>query len=81
MSIGFNGCRKTHKITIVDINEMIGLYPRAISKALYQLREIGWINFNDGKKLKKGGKFVVTIQEVLFHFERDNYLKDKGQEF
>ena len=72
---------KTHKTTIKAINDMIGLYPRAISRALYQLREIGFIEFNDGKKLKKGGNFVVHIKQLLFNFEKDSYLKkDKVQE-
>ena len=80
LSIGF-GCMKTHKITIKQLYDMIGLYNRAISKALYQLRDIGFIDFNEGKKLKKGGTFVVHIKKILFNFEKDSYLKkDKVQE-
>ena len=79
ISLGF-GSMKTHKITIKLIHNHIGLYHRAISKALYQLRDIGFIDFNQGKKLKKGGKFVVHIQEKLFNYEVDSYLKNKRQE-
>ena len=79
ISLGF-GSMKTHKITIKLIHNHIGLYHRAISKALYQLRDIGFIDFNQGKKLKKGGKFVVHIKEKLFNYEVDSYLKNKGQE-
>ena len=80
LSIGFSGCMHTHKLTIKQMYGLIGLYPRAISKALYQLREIGWIDFNNGKKLKKGGKFVVHIQECLFNYAEDTYLKKKSNE-
>ena len=76
LSIGFSGCMKTHKITIKQIHDSIGLYPRAISRALYQLRDIGFIDFNQGKKLKKGGNFVVHIKQLLFNFEQDSYLKE-----
>ena len=34
LSIGFSGCMKTHPLTIMQLHKLIGLYPRAISKAL-----------------------------------------------
>jgi len=73
MSIGFNGCMKTHPTTFKQISDMKGLSQKRVAKACRNLKELGLIDFD---KIKRGGKFVIRIKNLIPEGFYDNYLKD-----
>ena len=71
MSIGFNGCKYTHKITFKQVSEMINMYERAVSNCSKSLEKKGLINIE-----QKGAKFkVIHIKNLTGKGFVDNYLK------
>jgi len=71
LSIGFNGCKYTHKTTFKAISKLIGMYERAVSKTSKELEKLGLIKIeNIGMKIK-----VIHIKNLEGKGYIDRYLK------